>query len=522
MKKNHSKSAFSLQSKTFAIAALFCILFSTGAYANNIAIANVTPIGQYTTGAASTHYTLVQFDISWANSFRVSTGPSNWDAAWMFVKYRVTVANGGDGLWRHATINTSGYTAPTGSSITAASDGTGAFIYMSADGRADFNKLGVQLRWNYGLNTTDGTTVIGDNVLVDIQVFAIEMLWVPTGSFAAGSGGAETSAFTLTTISSGSATLSPSGVGTLGGQGGGYPTAATIPTNATFPNGYNGFYCMKYEVSQKGYTDFLNTLTYSQQANRVAITPNASAGTYINGTSPDNKRNRIKIGTQGTATTVPAIFTAEYTDIACNWLSWADLAAYLDWSGLRPMTEMEYEKACRGNLAPVANEYTWGGTTIATAEYTLTSGGTSSEVINDNYSTTLGNAAYSLTDLTTGTNGPVRVGVFAGTTGNHSRITAGASYTVIMEMGGNLSERVVALDATGKAFTGVHGDGALDASGDAVVTNWPSVSTAAGIGFRGGNWQTAATYLRISDRADIATVDATRTALAGGRGVRIP
>lgn len=522
MKRNHSKPAFSLQSKTFALAALFCFLFGTGAYANNIAIANVTPIGQSTAGAQNTHYTMVQFDISWANSFRVSTGPSNWDAAWMFVKYRVTVANGGDGLWRHATLNTSGFTAPSGSSITAATDGTGAFIYMSADGRSDFNKLGVQLRWNYGLNNKADATPIGDNDLVDIQVFAIEMLWVPQGVFAAGSGGAETSAFTLTTITTGSATLTPAGSGALGGQAGGYPTGATLPSNATFSNGYNGFYCMKYEVSQKGYVDFLNTLTYSQQATRVAIAPSSSVGTYINGVSPDNKRNRIKIGTPGTATTVPAIFTAEYTDIACNWLSWGDLAAYLDWSGLRPMTELEYEKACRGTLAPVANEYTWGGTTIAAAEYTLASPGTPTEVIDLNYSTTLGNAAYTTTDLVTGTNGPVRVGIFAGTTGNNGRKTAGATYNVIMEMGGNVSERVVALDADGKSFTGVHGDGALDANGDAVVTNWPNVGTAAGIGFRGGNWNQSADFLRISDRGDIATVVATRTAFAGGRGVRIP
>ncbi len=520
MKRNHSKPAFSLQSKTFALAALFCILFGTGAYANNIAIANVTPIGQSTSGAANTHYTMVQFDISWANSFRVSTGPSNWDAAWMFVKYRVSVANGGDGLWRHATLNTSGFTAPTGSSITAATDGTGAFIYMSADGRADFNKLGVQLRWNYGLNTKDGVTGIGDNDLVDIQVFAIEMLWVPQGAFAIGTGGTETSAFTLTTINTGSATLTPAGVGTLGGQAGGYPTGATLPTSSTFSNGFNGFYCMKYEVSQKGYVDFLNTLTYTQQAGRVSIAPSSSVGTYINGI--DNKRNKIKIGTPGTASTVPAVFTAEFTDVACNWLSWGDLAAYLDWSGLRPMTELEYEKACRGTLAPVANEYIWGGTTIATAEYTISSGGSPSEVINDNYSTTLGNAAYATTDLVTGINGPVRVGIFAGTSGNNGRRTAGATYNVIMEMGGNVSERVVALDATGKAFTGVHGDGRLDANGDAVVTNWPDVMTAAGIGFRGGNWQSSADFLRISDRADIATVDATRTALTGGRGVRIP
>ena len=41
-------------------------------------------------------------------------------------------------------------------------------------------------------------------------------------------------------------------------------------------------------------------------------------------------------------------------------MNWQDLTSYLDWSGLRPMTEFEYEKACRGTLNPVAYEYPWG------------------------------------------------------------------------------------------------------------------------------------------------------------------
>ena len=43
-----------------------------------------------------------------------------------------------------------------------------------------------------------------------------------------------------------------------------------------------------------------------------------------------------------------------------------NLCTYLDWAGLRPMTELEYEKICRGPSAPVAGEYAWGSTTIGT------------------------------------------------------------------------------------------------------------------------------------------------------------
>jgi hypothetical protein len=39
-----------------------------------------------------------------------------------------------------------------------------------------------------------------------------------------------------------------------------------------------------------------------------------------------------------------------------RWLSWADSAAYMAWAGLRPMTELEYEKAMRGSRVPVQDE----------------------------------------------------------------------------------------------------------------------------------------------------------------------
>ena len=41
---------------------------------------------------------------------------------------------------------------------------------------------------------------------------------------------------------------------------------------AGFPNDYNAFYCMKYELSQGGYRDFLNCLTYTQQAIHIRNT----------------------------------------------------------------------------------------------------------------------------------------------------------------------------------------------------------------------------------------------------------
>ncbi|MEL6652272.1 MAG: hypothetical protein AAFQ87_15835, partial [Bacteroidota bacterium] len=45
-------------------------------HANNIDLSNITLTGQNTTDQT----VLVQFDVSWENSWRLNVGPSNWDA----------------------------------------------------------------------------------------------------------------------------------------------------------------------------------------------------------------------------------------------------------------------------------------------------------------------------------------------------------------------------------------------------------------------------------------------------------
>ncbi|MGB6046176.1 MAG: hypothetical protein WBG34_01120, partial [Flavobacteriales bacterium] len=149
----------------------------------------------------------------------------------------------------------------------------GVFISRDVDGTGNMTLSNIQLNWNYA------ALGISYNDIVDVQVFAIEMVYVPQGAFAAGSGGTEEAAFTLTTINTAIATTAPAGVGSLGGQAGGYPTGQTAPSNANWPNGFSAFYCMKYELSKQGYADFLNTLTYFQQSFRTATSPNDEAGT---------------------------------------------------------------------------------------------------------------------------------------------------------------------------------------------------------------------------------------------------
>jgi len=67
-----------------ATATALMLLFGVGtANANNITVSNVS-IAEYNT---TNGYVMINFDISWENSWRTSSAPFNWDAAWLFVKY---------------------------------------------------------------------------------------------------------------------------------------------------------------------------------------------------------------------------------------------------------------------------------------------------------------------------------------------------------------------------------------------------------------------------------------------------
>ncbi|MCX6162021.1 MAG: hypothetical protein NTV87_11920, partial [Ignavibacteriae bacterium] len=257
---------------------LFFFLFmsvSHSLFANNISVTNFSFTGQNTTN----HYIMVKFDISWENSWRTSSALNNWDAAWVFVKYRV-----GTGTWQHAWLNNTGHINPTGSTISTGllkpdsafnatnNPGLGAFIYRDAN---TFSKAGVQLRWNYGANG------LNDNAVIDIRVYAIEQVYVPQGNFSIGSGGAESNHFyrsvypdtaitnTYPITGEGQITVGTA-VNNLYMSGAGLGGDRLGPIPAAFPKGYYAFYCMKYELSQQEYVDFLNSLTANQASNRYS------------------------------------------------------------------------------------------------------------------------------------------------------------------------------------------------------------------------------------------------------------
>jgi len=435
----------------------------------------------------------VTFDIAWQNAWRYTN--VNHDAAWVFFKARQE----GGTEWKHVRLagtgpNPAGYSAGAGTAIdlTVPPDGAGLFVRRAAQGSGTLAATGVQAVWDLS------STPIVKTSRAQLQALAIEMAYVAEGAFEVGSGGTESGSLTDGSWTSGGTIpfriagegalaiaktagalwgTSTSGRNTIGGAG-------TLP--AAFPKGYAPFYCMKHEITQGQYADFLNTLTAAQATAR-----------YYKTTS---YRFTIRL-TNG-------VYLATAPDRECNYVSYADAAAFMDWAGLRPMTELEFEKACRGPMDPVANEYAW-GTTAISATTTIAGDGTGADTAAD------GNCNYapSLPD------GPYRAGIYA--TSASSREAAGASFWGILELSGSMWEGVVALgNATGRAFTGIHGDGKLDAAGNANVPAWPGTD-AVGIGFRGGSCNDTANLVRVSDRDYCGNhTDANREFCVGFHAVR--
>ncbi|MDX5481580.1 MAG: formylglycine-generating enzyme family protein [Hymenobacteraceae bacterium] len=493
-----------LRSTFFIVALLLTAFSSFVASANNISISNVALKNQNTVDKT----TIVSFDISWENSWRLSVGQQNWDAAWVFVKYQPS----GSQQWYHAKLKQTGHAAPTGAKIDAPADGTGAFIYRATAGSGTFSLADVGLKWDYAAN---GLT---DGALVTVKVFAIEMVYVPQGAFYAGDFNTSTASFKKGSAANDTrpwdinseqaisvANVSSNGYYyTQGATYQGLTTGAAFTIPATFPKGYSAFYCMKYEISEGQWIDFFNTLTTPQ---KTTLDMTSSSGK-----SRDTEFNRNTISWAGGEATTQA------PNRAMGYMSWMDGAAYADWAGLRPMTELEFEKAARGNMNAIGGEYAWGNGDTIVPVVALANDGTATEGSN----TPNANANYG----GTGVIGPVRVGMFATSTSN--RVQAGASYWGVMDLSGNVWERVVSVGYTAThAFAGTHGDGELSGDGYANVPDWPGatgatneVKNAAGAGFRGGSWTTAATSLRVSDRASAATSNASRTNDYGFRAVR--
>lgn len=425
-------------------------LWSNPAMANNIQVSNVAITDQ----DSITKTANIGFDVSWENSWRLSSGPANWDAAWIFVKY-----HNGDNNWRHAKIspNAGDHGVPAGAEIsvgTTGAIGMGVFVHRSADGAGAIDFTGLKLKWDYG---ADGVL---DSAIVTVDVQAIEMVYVPEGAFYVGDGSSSGSYCSGLDRSKPFQVTSEGEipVGNTAGEigernyssGGGSSSPSTSVFPEMIPVGFGAFYCMKYEVSQGQY----GRAAYMGLggASSLSTFGPVSRQIYSGGTLNEGSQ------TPDRAYVLPSSGGTYY------------LRRYLSWVGLRPMSDFEYEKACRGPVYPVAGEYAWGIAVSATLPYTLENDGTPTESVILNYDPDAGNVWTSVTGVA-GSLGPARVGMFAKASYSGStspRIQSGSGYWGIMDLTGNVAEPVMWSYGGASLYTG---GGDVSANPDYTLSN---------------------------------------------------
>lgn len=296
----------------------------------------------------------------------------------------------------------------------------------------------------------------------------------------------------------------------LGARDGDNWASGAIPE--TYPNGFREFYAMKYELTQEQYVQFLNKLTLQQQSTLLGIEQAEylkilDEGDYVFGsTNEPTWRNGIMV--ERKIDGCPVVFACNLNPadragsngdgqtLACNYMNIVDMLAYADWSGLRPLSEMEYEKMARplyeSELYPLSGEFVWNTQSITGPVITADAGKISENVT--------GNANYGNV-----IEGPVRVGAFAAAAPGTSPERTGASFWGVMELSGNLSEIYYNANPAGRAFQAYeydrHGDGVLDATtGKANVSTsyWPQGIDAFAV--RGGCFSDGKEMLAASNR----------------------
>ena len=253
---------------------------------------------------------------------------------------------------------------------------------------------------------------------------------------------------------------------------------------ASFPLGYNRFYCMKYEITAGQYVAFLNTLSFNQQIRMQRdyqpnlTPPDSPAGTEFHCWPCGNNSPRIVIATPGNNTSqiIPAVYANDLNNNGVYnededglgipvVLNVKNFFAFLDWAAIRPMTEFEYEKACRGNQNPVLGEFAWGSTDFNNT-YDVPNYGSASAT--NNYAM-LGNN-------TAGTNRLYRAGISATPTSN--RLKAAATYYGVLDMTGNVWESCIGgWNVDFSDFTTQNGDGNLYENGQSVDNGSTDMAT---------------------------------------------
>jgi hypothetical protein len=275
---------------------------------------------------------------------------------------------------------------------------------------------------------------------------------------------------------------------------------------SSYPSGTEGFYAMKYELTQEQYVTFLNQLPRSAQYARTigGVLDRLEEGDYVFGGLPasSSHRNGIVVHDRRLNSGLPILFACDLDrstpangssdgqSVACNYLSPSDLLSYAEWSGLRPMSELEYEKMGR-SFSPDLDS--GGGPAWGSSLYVpgtgLSSAGTSFETVTPADANTNAGAHLS---------GPVRSGSF---TRSGSRFESGLSFWGLSDLSGNLSEIYCNTNSWGIQLSrSSHGAGEITSDGNHLVSglSWPLHPLA--YGWRGGDYSSDFSFLSLSYR----------------------
>ncbi|MEP1095101.1 MAG: SUMF1/EgtB/PvdO family nonheme iron enzyme [Cyclobacteriaceae bacterium] len=388
----------------------------------------------------------VIFDIEWKNSWN---NRKNRDAVWVFMKFNTPWNNHVKLLpTGHKVLQTREGVSPQ---IEVSEDSLGFFLYASESYRGDMNfKLQILL------DTTNQQ--IRRNRLTGMNVHGLEMVYIPEGSFSVGS--PDRDAIRRAALYQSDGNGEPKGSFTISDESeiAVSPTYNSLyywsenalyngdqkgPVPASFPKGYDPFYVMKYELTQGQYAAFLNSLPAGWTYDRSPI----------GGIDYYKKRGGILLEKDR--------YVAESPNRPMNFVSFTDGLAFTDWAALRPITELEYEKAARGPSKPIPAEFVWGTNTYDRLERYITP---DMEIVIAN--------GYDESQLS-----------------DETRAIFGASYYWVMDLSGSVWEKVITIgNPIGRAFKGTHGDGNLEFA-SATNLDWPtSDNEIGGFGYRGGGY----------------------------------
>ncbi len=431
----------------FSLLLLF-ILLQTEIYSSDLQITNFS----FTGNPRDNNPTLyVYFTITWNNSWK---NERNHDGAWVFFKLR---HQNDLRTHRHAYVKTSGHQLVHNylkNNITpqfyVPSHQAGIIIFPSQACRGNISwrlKVELDVALLRGVDFPNNT-IFGD-------VFGIEMVQIPAGPFYAGDSDTlmqnrESTFYQF--INNGRYHVNSEKAITIGKDRGTlyyenrnvaeYRGDMLGSLTDSFPKGFNEFYIMKYELTQGQYASFLNTLSNQPSFFR----------SNFGGKSYYAERGGIRLEN--------GRYITSYPDQPANYISWDDGCAFADWAGLRPMSELEYEKSARGPLNTQPKDYPWG---------------TSSSEKVSRYYNQEGELVF-------------EKGIAEENLNNTNLEFFGASYYWVMDLAGSLWERVATIGSNkGRLFKGSHGDGMPDQFGNATNADWPNENDG-GFGYRGGGY----------------------------------